>query len=538
MTEQPSMWARMQDAYSMLWKMIIRPPRDVYSLEELGPAKFRLGKRVYERKDLQLRSPNGFLLECSHFVPSKAPEAKRPCVIYLHGNCSSRLEAFDALPVLLPRDFTVFCLDLSGSGRSEGEYISLGYNEEKDLTVVIDHLRSSGIVTAIGLWGRSMGAVTAVNRASKDHGIAACVIDSAFGNLKEQAYEIVNRGRFKLPTWLINMAFDLIRDDIFKRAGFHVEDVDAVGRAPHAKCPALFGCASDDSFIQPHHTQDIHNAWGGERILRVYDGGHNGVRPAWFLEEASDFMTRHCHAAALKAKHLRRPNNINAEVDPDEPGLDAFDEDANRTKAKSGDIDGITDPQAPKAEAERRRQSLTSELQHMGFSEEAASKAAKHSQNVEGAVEWLLKDKNEAFTQANWAPAGNRSLEDAIGNIDGTSAASALLRLGSTEECQETLNPDLLARVIKENPFDTKRSEQQRLIKPRTVAPMMPSHNATVDSHSAVSGRTLDPPGATLVEQLLYLGFEQAQSESAAKHCRTLEAAVEWLSSQRATVQL
>jgi len=46
MTEQPSMWARMQDAYSMLWKMIIRPPRDVYSLEELGPAKFRLGLKV------------------------------------------------------------------------------------------------------------------------------------------------------------------------------------------------------------------------------------------------------------------------------------------------------------------------------------------------------------------------------------------------------------------------------------------------------------------------------------------------------------
>jgi dienelactone hydrolase len=431
----------------------------------------------------------------------------------------------------------VFCLDLSGSGRSEGEYISLGYNEEKDLTVVIEHLRSSGTVTAIGLWGRSMGAVTAVNRASKDHGIAACVLDSAFGNLKEQGYEIVNRGRFKLPTWLINMAFDLIRDDIFKRAGFHVEDVDAVGRAPHAKCPALFGCASDDSFIQPHHTQDIHNAWGGERILRVYDGGHNGVRPAWFLEEASDFMTRHCHAAALKAKHLRKPYSI-AEVEPDEPGLDAFEEDLSG-KNRSGDIDGIvSDSQAPKVEAERKEKSLASELQHMGFSHEAASKAAKHNQTVENAVEWLLKDRNEAFTQANWAPAGNRSLEDAIGNIDGTSAASALLRLGSTEECQETLNPDLLARVIKENPLDMKRSDPQR---PKGVAPIMPNqqnHIPNVGSLHAVSARTLDPPGGSLVEQLRYLGFELAQSEAAAKQCRTLEAAVEWLSSQRATVQL
>ena len=63
----------------------------------------------------------------------------RPCVVYLHGNCSSRLEvgcsrsmrktrlccrfaagclqAFDALPVLLPLDVSVFSMDLSGSGR-------------------------------------------------------------------------------------------------------------------------------------------------------------------------------------------------------------------------------------------------------------------------------------------------------------------------------------------------------------------------------------------------------------------------------------
>jgi hypothetical protein len=251
-------------------------------------------------------------------------------------------------------------------------------------------------------------------------------------------------------------------------------------------------------------------------------------------------MTRHCHAAALKAKHLRKPYSI-AEVEPDDPGLEAFEEDVSGTKHR-GDIDGRVDldspidPQAENLEVERK-QSLASELQHMGFSQEAASKAAKHNQNVENAVEWLLKDRNEAFTQANWAPAGNRSLQDAVGNIDGTSAASALLRLGSTDECQD-LNPDLLARVIMENPLDKKRSDAQRFAKPKDVAPLHSLSSAKVDSLSAVAGRTLDPPGATLVEQLLYLGFELAQSEEAAKQCRTLEAAVEWLSSQRATVQL
>ena len=33
-------------------------------------------------------------LECSHFepIPSERVDERLPCVIYLHGNCSSRLE--------------------------------------------------------------------------------------------------------------------------------------------------------------------------------------------------------------------------------------------------------------------------------------------------------------------------------------------------------------------------------------------------------------------------------------------------------------
>jgi len=44
---------------------------------------------------------------------------------------------------------------------SEGDYISLGYYEKDDLSCVVDHLRKTEKVTTIGLWGRSMGAVTA-----------------------------------------------------------------------------------------------------------------------------------------------------------------------------------------------------------------------------------------------------------------------------------------------------------------------------------------------------------------------------------------
>lgn len=273
----------------MLWKMVIRPPRDLYAPEELGPDKFRLGKRIFFRRDIQLRGDRG-VLQCSHFIPAKNPEDPRPCVVYLHGNCSSRLEVFDALPSLLPHNVTVFCLDLSGSGRSDGEFISLGYYEEKDLQKALEFLREEPSVSSIGLWGRSMGATTSIFRVAQDSQIAACVLDSAFQDLRLVAEELVSKGRFPLPSFMLEWALDLVRQEVSSRAHFDPLQLSPLKSALLGKCPALFGVAYDDTFVLPHHTQALHDAWGGPRQLRVFDGGHNGVRPAWFLEEAALFL--------------------------------------------------------------------------------------------------------------------------------------------------------------------------------------------------------------------------------------------------------
>ncbi len=78
-----------------------------------------------------------------------------------------------------------------------GEYVSLGYYEREDLAVVIDHLRSTNTVSAIGLWGRSMGAVTALLHTDRDHTIGGIVCDSPFSDLRVLAKELV--GHFLSP---------------------------------------------------------------------------------------------------------------------------------------------------------------------------------------------------------------------------------------------------------------------------------------------------------------------------------------------------
>ena len=53
--------------------------------------------------------------------------------------------------------------------------MTLGANEVEDLETVITHLRSLGTVSTLGLWGRSMGAVTALLYSQRDPSVAGMV---------------------------------------------------------------------------------------------------------------------------------------------------------------------------------------------------------------------------------------------------------------------------------------------------------------------------------------------------------------------------
>ena len=56
-------------------------------------------------------------------------------------------------------------LDMSGSGHSEGEYVSLGFHERLDAKILIEHIHANYGIKLFGIWGRSIGAVTALNTA-------------------------------------------------------------------------------------------------------------------------------------------------------------------------------------------------------------------------------------------------------------------------------------------------------------------------------------------------------------------------------------
>ena len=56
-------------SYDDLWKAIIRPNRDTYTQNELGPYKFELKQKCYKRTDFELINKRSQKLMCSFWEP-------------------------------------------------------------------------------------------------------------------------------------------------------------------------------------------------------------------------------------------------------------------------------------------------------------------------------------------------------------------------------------------------------------------------------------------------------------------------------------
>ena len=134
---RPSYYSMIKNSYQALVHAIIRPPRSQYDASKLGPVQFHFCGKSFKRTDFKLVNSREQRFCCSLWEPidSDRESAMLPCVIYMHGNSSSRLEALSSLSLVLGIGATLLSFDFSGSGHSDGEYVSLGYFEKDDLQV-------------------------------------------------------------------------------------------------------------------------------------------------------------------------------------------------------------------------------------------------------------------------------------------------------------------------------------------------------------------------------------------------------------------
>ena len=294
-SEEPSYYSQAKQGYTQLVNSIIRPPRCQYSEAHLGPTQFSFCGVPFLRTDFELRNNRDMKIMCSHWEPQPSHRKSKvlPCVIYMHGNASGRVEAIHCLSMVLSLGITLLAFDFTGSGMSDGKYVSLGAFEKDDLDAVVEHLRKSGTCSTIALWGRSMGAATALLHGCRDPSIAAMILDSPFSSLVTLAEELVEKGRKQgmfAPSLVVSLVIRWIRQSVRSEAGFDIYDLSPIEKADTCFIPALFVAAKEDSFIPITHSQAIYSEYVGDKNIILVDGDHSSPRPRFLFDSVSIFL--------------------------------------------------------------------------------------------------------------------------------------------------------------------------------------------------------------------------------------------------------
>jgi pimeloyl-ACP methyl ester carboxylesterase len=314
----PGFLDNIRQGYENIILALVRPTRAIYTeREHLGPINFRetASGRSITRYDFLITNRRKQSLVCSHWRFDETQlggTAPANCVIYCHGNSSCRVSAIgDCLFPCLNKGASVFAFDFSGSGRSDGDFISLGVNESDDIEDVIAHLRREKQASRIVLWGRSMGATSALLYAARDQTLAGVIADSPFSDLNRLCYELVEVGSASLQInltimqMLFSLVIRLVRSSTKEKTGVDIFDPKyrAIEAVKGSLIPVLFVAGDRDKLISVKHTQDLFGSYGTNaprlvgtpadvtKYIHVIKGGdHNEARPQLFVNEAIVFL--------------------------------------------------------------------------------------------------------------------------------------------------------------------------------------------------------------------------------------------------------
>ncbi|RLO06468.1 hypothetical protein DYB28_000978 [Aphanomyces astaci] len=325
------------DGYDLVIDSIIRPTRAKYTLDALGPPSFELEDPLTQapiyvsRTDRVVLNERQLGLACTHWnllEDDRVTVKPAPCLIYLHSNVGSRKDALRVRDIGLRLGFSVFAFDFSGSGRSDGIYVTMGWLESSDLKYILDDLDTCDSVTSIAFFAHSMGCYPAMlNVASRFQQtaelaikgspidaiphtfrkwnvepyakrITGLVFDGAYSTMDQcidgLVLNVKNEG-FGAPKLVLKAAAHFIQKSVENRTGVRLEflrPVDVAAAIP--SIPALFVCGSVDKYVGPAHTHELTAAYGGPCAKLVVDGAdHYSPRPAQVYQLSMLFLHHH-----------------------------------------------------------------------------------------------------------------------------------------------------------------------------------------------------------------------------------------------------
>ena len=214
----------------------------------------------------------------------------RTAVIVMHGFSGNRLPELAAFVPWLRERHHVLQFDFRGHGESEGDLVTLGAHERRDVAAAVRFVEDRGLGPT-ALFGISMGAATAIV-AAPHLPVAAVVADAPFAELRHPIASRMRQIGYPLST----VGARMVVAGAMLRTRSRLEDpIRAVAQiAPRA---LLVIAPREDRLISWRQSLKLFDAAGEPKELVVVDGaGHAeayAVDPVAYRDRVLAFLERH-----------------------------------------------------------------------------------------------------------------------------------------------------------------------------------------------------------------------------------------------------
>jgi dipeptidyl aminopeptidase/acylaminoacyl peptidase len=230
------------------------------------------------------------------FVPGPEESAKPwPVVLLVYGYGGYKEQMVAYARIIRAGGFATLMFDMQGSGLRRGEPVTLGFKERWDLMGAARYLQTRPDVDpeAIGVFGVSMGAATAILAAAEEPAIKAIVSDSGYadvvGMIRPGLAAFVGRFSHPFAPLIVRIAEAMIGTKAS-------EIVPERAAAELGNRPLLVIHGDQDALVSPESAGRLYAAASGPKELWVVPECAHGrgpeVAPDEYQERVNGFFAR------------------------------------------------------------------------------------------------------------------------------------------------------------------------------------------------------------------------------------------------------
>ena len=225
------------------------------------------GVKEYTRAPIEFKLSDGYIIHGDYSLNNP-----KKFVLCMHGHISNREGCVKYSYAFYRLGYSLVFIDHRSHGENERGFVTMGYQEHKDALEVIEQIKEKfGQDIEIGLFGCSMGGVTALLCVKENQDLSFVVSDCAFAGMKQ-----IVQGFIKMHH---SMDFPILQlTNVFTKKRYNVSYKDVAPMEDlkeNKKVPILFIHGSKDDFVYPENAKLLYNNDNGPKELVFFEGANH-----------------------------------------------------------------------------------------------------------------------------------------------------------------------------------------------------------------------------------------------------------------------